>query len=183
MARDPTIRWQVTPDITKYQVQVAYDAAFKNIVIDTQPSSDVLSYHLPFLLDPATRFYFRVRGINDCGGGIWSPTRSFTTAGRPICILPDAPGLIGPADGALVSRTPTVNWRPVGDVIAYQVQIAYDSAFRQRAIDRAIAVTQPRKFLVPRPLNRSTTFYWRVRGVAECGKGPWSEVRDFRTRE
>ena len=39
-------------------------------------------------LDSETTYYWQVRGVNDCGNGVVSETRSFTT-GTLICAAPD----------------------------------------------------------------------------------------------
>ena len=86
-----TISWQAVADVDDYEVQIATDAAFANIV--QQQSSSNTTLTLTTLLDRGVTHYVRVRARNDCGDGPWSNTHSFTTAenfcATPAAAIPD----------------------------------------------------------------------------------------------
>jgi hypothetical protein len=106
------------------------------------------------------------------------------------------PTLTGPVDGLLLTvnvatgRTDDVvyAWDRLSLATAYQLQIAYDSAFTQLAIGTiAVASTSSAVVSVNGPWSGTiinyapaTTYYWRVRMNAPV-LSPWSEVRMFTT--
>lgn len=78
---NPVLSWAASAQGTTYQVEVATDAAFANIVF-TGPSSDATSQQLP-LLQFGTQYFWRVRSGNTCGDGAYSAVRSFITRPAP----------------------------------------------------------------------------------------------------
>jgi Kelch motif protein len=59
----------------QYHLQVALDAAFANVVIDTNLAATVFTPATS--LPMATQYFWRVAATNACGGGPWSATSSF----------------------------------------------------------------------------------------------------------
>lgn len=86
---------------TKFEYQISTSNTFSSIVatsIVTQTSDTIFPG-----LSSSTLYYWRVRGVNDCGVSNWSVTRSFTTA---VCLLytsTNVPIVIS------ASGTPTIN--------------------------------------------------------------------------
>jgi hypothetical protein len=70
--------WVATDATNHYQLQVALDSGFTNVVRDI---AYILtnSHQLSSELVENTTHYWRVRAINEVGNGEWSDTRSFTT--------------------------------------------------------------------------------------------------------
>ncbi|HEY0476340.1 MAG TPA: kelch repeat-containing protein [Kofleriaceae bacterium] len=58
-----------------YHLQIARDAAFTSLVIDTQVAEP--TFTLPVDLDIATQYFWRVSATNACGSSEFSPTGSF----------------------------------------------------------------------------------------------------------
>ncbi len=79
----PTLVWQAVAQADHYQVQLARDPEFTDIVFDRQTTNTEATVTTPLLTN--TVFHWRVRALNACGDGDWSPVRSFRT-------------LLGPAD-------------------------------------------------------------------------------------
>lgn len=73
----PVLFWTEVINTYGYDIMVADDSDFQNIVADT--SNYVGDAYLPGKLEQGTTYYWRVRGKNTCGAGEWSPTASFTT--------------------------------------------------------------------------------------------------------
>jgi hypothetical protein len=80
----PTLTWtQVcTPD--SFRVQIALDTFFTGVIID-QAAITTTNYNVvPGILNPGTKYFWRVYAVNAAGVGKWSMVNSFTT----ISILP-----------------------------------------------------------------------------------------------
>ena len=79
----PAFGWDALTDIDEYQIQIATDAGFGDIVVDeTVTAATGFVPAAELALD--TEYFWRVQGINLCGGGDWSATRSFTTRLEPV---------------------------------------------------------------------------------------------------
>jgi hypothetical protein len=70
-----TLAWIGLLGVSDYKVQVAKDASFNNLSVDTAVSSESLQVSL----EQNTLYYWRVAGIDDFGQGSWSETWTFTT--------------------------------------------------------------------------------------------------------
>jgi hypothetical protein len=83
----PTLAWMMVPYAIVYEIEVALDPAFANIVYTaTSPSTNhVIQAPLGIL----TTHYWRVRAFNGCGEGSYSETFSFTTFDFPPVLLVD----------------------------------------------------------------------------------------------
>jgi len=75
----PTLSWSPAPRATTYDVQVAADGGFANVVFSsTVAGTDVT---LTSSLQSAFQYFWRVRGAGSCGAGRFSAPFSFTTGG------------------------------------------------------------------------------------------------------
>ncbi len=68
--------WDPDLNATAYEIDIAIDAAFTNIVAASVVNGSVYEVTT---LNPVTQYFWRVRSINDCGTGNYSQA-SFTTA-------------------------------------------------------------------------------------------------------
>ena len=84
----PTFSWTAVTSATGYEVQVATDAGFVNVVASGSVSTN--SYIPATTLNPTTTYYWRVRALNACGNGSYSPAFQFTT-GFLICFSGPVP--------------------------------------------------------------------------------------------
>ena len=74
----PVLEWSDVDGVSIYDVQVATDPGFTNIVAD----ADALTgsqWTIVSVLQSGATYFWHVRGINPCGQGPWSPTWSFKT--------------------------------------------------------------------------------------------------------
>jgi extracellular elastinolytic metalloproteinase len=78
----PTLTWMAQADASTYDVDVATDAGFTNIV-DSASGLTGTSYTVDVDLAGDTVHYWRARGSNACGDGAYSSTFSFQTAPAP----------------------------------------------------------------------------------------------------
>lgn len=71
--------WNTTGGATEYNIRIATDAALNNIV-ESVNGILTTSYTPTVATQPNTTYYWRVRGVSNCGNGAWSPVWSFTTS-------------------------------------------------------------------------------------------------------
>jgi hypothetical protein len=92
--------------------------------------------------------------------------------------LTSAPQLSNPSSGAtLVSVTPTLSWSPVVSTASYTLQISTRLAFDTLVFSIDTTSTS----IVSPQLQRSTTYYWRVRAQTIGDTTAWSSVSSFTT--
>ena len=81
VSRSPVLTWQAATQAAEYELQVALDYAFTDVVYTA--ITDLTSHNVDDYLLSLTDYYWRVRGINGCGAGPYSAIRSFTTVPPP----------------------------------------------------------------------------------------------------
>ncbi len=77
----PTFEWSAAIQGGGYQLQVATDSAFTNLVLDM--ALDTPGYVVETDLNTNTEYFWRVGSSNPCGDGSWSATWSFVTEAQP----------------------------------------------------------------------------------------------------
>lgn len=83
----PNLSWTAATQGDAYDVEVATDMAFTNIVYSAV--ADDTNHTLTSPLAPLTMYYWRVRPVNPCGNGNFSAPFSFTTADIPPILVVD----------------------------------------------------------------------------------------------
>jgi hypothetical protein len=83
----PNLTWTAVANSTDYDVEIATDLAFTNIVYTATATSNAHSVGTP--LNLLTTYYWRVRANNICGAGSYSAIFSFTTRDVPDILLVD----------------------------------------------------------------------------------------------
>ncbi|MBN1659032.1 MAG: proprotein convertase P-domain-containing protein, partial [Anaerolineae bacterium] len=79
VAGDTDLTWAAAARASNYDVQVAIDPGFTNVVRSVAGLA-ATSYTPSPSLDPGTVYYWRVRGNNACGSSDYSVTRTFSTS-------------------------------------------------------------------------------------------------------
>ncbi|MBU0617493.1 MAG: hypothetical protein KKI02_07235, partial [Planctomycetes bacterium] len=95
VALSPELVWEQSTDARQYELQVATDAGFTNVVYSATVTDT--SHTLNSELEGARRHYWHVRGVNACGNGDFSPTFSFITINK---IMPVAYDLLNGETGS-----------------------------------------------------------------------------------
>ena len=75
--------WGAVSGATAYDLEVATDAAFTNVVL-TETGLTGTSYTPTSNLDYETTYYWHVKTVGDCSSSAYSTTYSFTTEEAPI---------------------------------------------------------------------------------------------------
>ncbi|HVG60033.1 MAG TPA: endopeptidase, partial [Hyalangium sp.] len=160
-----------------YDVQVATDSAFTNVVASASGLGASTWTVTPGLSANST-YFWRVRSGNSCGGSsAWSAASSFTTRG---CATLAAPTLSSPANGATgVSSSAALDWTDVTGATGYEVQVASDSAFGNIVASNTALTAST--WTVSPALSANTTYHWRARAKDSCGVGAYSSAFSFTT--
>ena len=112
----PLLQWEANETYTKYQIELATDAAFNNIV---DVGSVITNQFTPRALLENTTYYWRVKPENSCGEGTFSPAFSFTTV-QLDCQTQGAEGLplsiSSTGTPTVTSQITLLNDLPIADV-------------------------------------------------------------------
>jgi hypothetical protein len=164
------LSWSNTGPSSVYDVQLASDANFNNIIhnfvglTSTTTSIDPLETNRDYFWKLQSR-------VLSCASG-WSATKKFKTEFNP-------PVLDLPYEGRIcLDLTYQFKWLQVLGAQSYHIQIAEDSLFN------TIAYQQEGIFDLGHivPLTKGLTrHYWRVRAKDNNNVGRWSDVRTFKT--
>ena len=82
-----TLRWSDADQAVAYQVEIATDPGFSDVVYSA--TTGQTSHRLGQPLVPVHGYHWRVRGTNVCGDGAWSDGWTFTTRSVPPLLLVD----------------------------------------------------------------------------------------------
>jgi hypothetical protein len=120
------------------------------------------------------QYYWRVASKDSLGNrGPWSESRQLTVEAPE-----NTPLLVSPSDGAIL-REATLEfvWTSLDHVMLYSIEIAADSTFETKVIDRE---NWPGISYSTDSLTEDGTYYWRVAGEFAGGYlGDWSDVWRF----
>jgi uncharacterized membrane protein len=90
---NPSLTWSAVATASEYDVEIATDAGFSNIVYTATVVTN--SHDVATSLSANTQYFWRVTTSNPCGVGATSPTFSFTTVvlycRTPNLPIPDSP--------------------------------------------------------------------------------------------
>ncbi len=171
---NPVLMWNPAAGASVYHLQIAIDSLFENIFYQ---DSSVSSNSIQVNLENGTRYYWRVRAMNEGGWSTYSAVSSFTTAKH---LLP-APGLLSPAHGSEeISITPTLTWTHCEGAYRYLLQLALDSNFTNMVFEDSMIVDTTTQV---GQLENTTTYYWRVKAFHDEGGGEFSDIGRFITAD
>ena len=147
-----SVSWNSVTGATLYDLQVATDAGFTNIV-NSQSNLNLTTAALSGLSNN-TLYYWRIMAKNGSGNtSLWPSARTFTTKLA-------TPVLSSPANNVLsIPLSGSVSWGGVAGANTYNVQIATDAGFTNIiASQTGLAATS----FGYSGLSYNTQYYWRV---------------------
>ena len=166
-----TLKWNKVGEADKYNLQVAKDNAFTNLVYN---NSEVTDTTKRLTLDYDTQYFWRVRYISNSGTSSFSNKYSFTTKHSFNQIV-----LVSPENNATnLQPTVTLKWNKVGEADKYNLQVAKDDAFTNLVYSNS-EMTDTTKRLT---LNYDTQYFWRVRYISNSGTSSFSSKNSFTTK-
>ena len=166
-----TCTWTEVADADSYEIQIATDDIFNNILFTQTGIVDNYTDYTG--LENNSVHYWRVRAYKGNGAGLWSSTFSFTT----MTLSP--PSLVFPPNNSIDLFT-EVNfiWNQIPDAVAYNLRIATDKDFANivaqvnNIVGTDYSVTN---------LFEEREFYWQVQTIGQQGLSNWSAAYKFNT--
>ncbi|MFC1893138.1 hypothetical protein ACFLYR_03765 [Chloroflexota bacterium] len=167
--------WENLSGATSYRWQLDYDTDFSSVPEGFEGSTKATSTRLP-PLEPATRYYWRVRAAEPVLSP-WSEKWSFVTSlGTETATLE----LYTPeASASAVPTRPAFQWSAIAGADSYELVVATDSSFTNPVIaENAVPATA---WKCDTDLTPGTTYYWKVRANSSESHSAWSAVSVFTT--
>jgi len=163
----PTLRWHSSAYAGSYELQLALDNTFTNVVADLPGLQDTA--HAFVALQPLSTYFWRVRASTTWDTSTWSSTWRFATGLQ-------APILRDPPDGAQNRAAPlALSWFPSPRATAYRLQLA--TVWDIVRTTGALADT----FFIVDSLSFWTVYDWRVRALSVTDSSDWSTAWSFVT--
>lgn len=170
---DVDLVWNTALRANRYEVVLAADSTFRSIVADSVLADTT---YRPPPLQNNTRYFWRVRGLNDAGVGPWSAVFDFET----IIGVPAVPRLLTPENGNRdVPPTVTFTWQAAEDAAAYEFELSTSLNFDGIVVRVADIDTTA---LTVSDLDYGTQYYWRVRAINPGGRSVFTSPFSFTTR-
>jgi len=165
-----TLEWYLTEGADKYEVQLAKDSLFVDMVYEgltennTSQKTKILEYF--------TMYWWRIRGLNDEGNSDWSAPWNFTT-------VLTSPILVSPTTNSYDKNIDIMfDWRNDTNATNYHIQISTNAGFSDVIYQDSTIV--PDSVFVEN-FDHFKTYYWRVRKYNNSVPGLWSETWSFST--
>jgi len=155
-----SLDWEVLRGATSYQWQLDPDPDSPFAPARFEDNTTASSAPLP-ALEPATTYYWRVRGIEPASSP-WSAEWSFTTSLIPTTT---APTLYRPEAGSSgVQVTPVFEWSGITGANSYELLACTETSFSNPVILKvdAYALTST-SWQCNIGLDYNTTYYWNIR--------------------
>lgn len=115
----PVLQWTALAGAARYEVVVVDDDAFPPVVAFNQFTTDTVMPVTPALESGSYSWTVRALGANDAV--LAELNRQF--------LVKATLEAVGPANGEIVSATPTLTWQPYPDAVSYQLVLLDDDAY------------------------------------------------------
>jgi hypothetical protein len=153
------LRWTPSPSATRYNVEVATDSELNDKILQENVPGDQYAFTAP---TGGTTYWWRINAEGPGGTSPYSEVFHYTT----INLVPDAPLLISPADGAVDQPNDLqLQWSGVQNADRYDVQVFSDSAHTVEVFKDNTPTTMSR-FVAP---MAGHTYFWRVQSFGQGG--------------
>jgi len=182
--------WNPVEDASDYDLQISTDEQFTSVLelneqgevqedttsakVANQSSwkvSQVVEH-----LDFKTKYYWRVKALNDDGISDWSSVNKFTTEDS----VPEVPTWQPENGDQNVSTTPLITWSESSRSDYFDLQLADNPEFNNPTVDlKELSTTE---YQVSNELEDGITYHWRVRAGNSSGYSDWSAPLSFTTQ-
>lgn len=124
-------------------------------------------------LETSTQYWWRVRFLNICGPGPWSPMMTFTT---DDCAIPATPSLSDPGVSVASGTSYQLDWGTATGATGYSVQESASSSFDRLSTSTRSTVGSSLSYTHHVVGCFDETWYYRMRATNACSMSPWSGV-------
>jgi hypothetical protein len=171
-SRNVTLKWHFTCWADSFDIEIALDSLFTNLL---ETYSGVIGYDKKYSsLENATRYFWRVRGLNQWGEGEWSDYSHFTT----VPGYNEIPQILIPADSTdSVETTFNCIWNSESKAESYKLQVSSYWSFDSLVLDTIIE--SDTSVLINGLLNNSK-YYLRMKTKTIGGLSDW-KIIEFTT--
>jgi hypothetical protein len=164
-------RWSLVSGATGYELQVASDVQFTNI-LRTYPSS-VQAASAPQLmltgLPVGKLSFYRVRAFG--ANNVATPFSNIVSIGT----MPATPVIAAPTNIQAISFT--ANWQSANGAKLYHIQTATNTQFTQDLVNAYTNPATPQQTGYTFTVPAGKQYYYRVRAIGEAGSGLWSNFQ------
>jgi tartrate-resistant acid phosphatase type 5 len=166
----PAFSWTIVRNARAYEIVIAMDENFSQIVLSQSMDRPSFSSFTPF---KDGLYFWKVRAYNpDLLPGKYSTAQVFTVDKTP----PSPPTVASPANHSSTLKRPWLQWSSASDAIQFQVEVDNRSDF----INPEFRGTTNNLYIRAENLSKGT-YYWRIKGKDSAGNwGPWSMIFSFR---
>lgn len=173
----PEFVWHTANYATAYDIEVATDVDFAEIVAQAADQTDTV-YSPVSPLEFDTEYFWRVNSTDGIVKSDWSGTWTFTT----VPDRPTTPTLLFPYDNSSNVPLGTVlTWTECEYAETYTLEISYDDIFIDIYLSDTTLTDTTISLADYTSLLYFKTYYWRVRGENEIHKGDWSATFQLET--
>jgi hypothetical protein len=171
VAVSDTLKWNAAAGAVSYNVQASLDPTFANAKL-LAVNATVAGTSYPFALGAATKYYWRVAGVNGGFMSSYTAANNFTTAGIAAATVPT---IVVPANKAVNQAAAlTLKVRKTADASRYQWQVSTLPSFITFVTNDSTADTT-----YAGNYAGGQTFYLRVRGMNDLGASAFSAIDTF----
>lgn len=165
--------WEEVPFADAYDIQLSFDDEF-SVLEKARFDVEGTIYWITELQENS-RYYWRVRSVNEYSKSPWSEPRTFRTglqnADRPTTLFPQN-------NSEKIPTETQFRWVSSDNATSYDLQISTDNDFESVVNERESIEDTVTNIS---GLDNYETYYWRVRGKNQTTTSPWSNFARFRT--
>ncbi len=173
-----TLKWHPAATgagTTTYQVQVSTSASFATIAKSVTGLTDTSTI---MRLGLSTKYYWRVRSLDNALTGPYSAVDSFRTIVVPCNTTPAT--LVPAVNSTTVKAVnPVLAVSFVNTASTYHFQVDSVNRFTTNLVVNDSINDFDTTFTIPKTLTASKKYYWRVRGYNPAGSSAFSAVDSF----
>ena len=171
---DVNFKWQQPAQATKYELWLATDEEFSQMVMQETviPRSPLVpSWTLSSrtsAIEPGNTYYWKIRvtraATRETGEGQWSEVMSFSVAPSLLPETPHpSPTLLSPAkDATNVERSPSFSWTHLPGATEYEFTLAKDEVLEQIVTSRKVPIAS---YDYDGELDWDTTYFWQAKAT------------------
>lgn len=165
-----TLIWGKIDGADRYHLQISIDSNFFSFLINDNNLK--FNQYIPNVLSYNTKYYWRVKALNNNNSGLWSEIFYFTSVLAP-------PDLSLPYNLSVNNKTNQIfTWNKVDGASNYIFQIAKDEYFTKE-IQIIHGLKVPKSEI--NNLNFGATYFWRVKSARTSDTSEWSSTFNFST--